>query len=271
MKSIFDHESHYSYLRERFKSQTSARGIKGRFADHVRIQPAFLSQVLAEKYPLSLEQADLANSFLEHSIEESEFFLMMVSRDRAGTVSLKKHFSKQLVQARKRHLEVIERLGRKSDISEETKAIYYSSWLYAAVHVATTVPNLRKLGALREYLNVGHEALLKIVQFLENHNLITRLGDEYIPTQNWIRLDRQSPHITKLHSNWRLKAVQSIESQKEDDLHFSGVYSLDATTAMAIREDFLETISRHVKKIEKAPEEDLFVIGVDFFGLRQTN
>lgn len=271
MKSIFEYEGHFSYLRDRLQSRPQARGIKGRFADHVRIQPAFLSQVLAEKYPLSLEQADLANSFLEHSIEESEFFLLMVSRDRAGTVSLKKHFTQQINLVLKRRLEVIERLGRKNEISEETRGIYYSSWLYAATHVATTVPELRKLSALRDYLGVNNDVLLKVLQFLENHNLVKRQGEQFFPTQEWIRLDRQSPHILKLHHNWRNKAIQNIETQKEEDLHFSGVYSLDEKTAASIREELLDSISRQVRKIERAPEEDLFVIGVDFFGLRQKN
>jgi DNA-binding HxlR family transcriptional regulator len=270
MESVFDSKNHYSYLREHLQSRPSARGIKGRFAEHVRVQPAFLSQVLAEKYPLSLEQADLANSFLEHSIEESEFFLLMVSRDRAGTVSLKKHFTKQIEQARKRRMEVIERLGRKTEISEDTKGVFFSSWIYAAAHVATTVPDLRKLTALREYLGVNNEVLLKTLQFLENHGLVVRKGDEYLPTQNWIRLDRQSPHVIKMHNNWRQKAMQNIEVQKDEDLHFSGVYSLDAKTALAIRDELLDGISRQVKKIEKAPEEGLYVLGVDFFNLRQS-
>ncbi|MGE5087138.1 MAG: DUF4423 domain-containing protein, partial [Bacillota bacterium] len=222
MRNIFDFEDHYSYLNERFSSSNLPRGTKGRFANYVRIQPAFLSQVLRQKYPLSLEQADLANSYFEHTAEESDFFLLLVSRDRANSASLRKHFTRQIQQAHKRRLEIVERLGRKNEISEEAKGTYYSSWIYAAAHVATTIPGLRKLGAIKEYLNVSHDVLLKVLQFLQDHNLITREGDEFLSTQNWIRLDRLSPHIIKLHTNWRQKAIQNFDLQNEHDLHYSG-------------------------------------------------
>lgn len=266
MESLFDFKDHYSYLKKRLNDLP--RGGKAKFSGFTRIQPAFLSQVLAKKYPLSLEQADLANSFLEHSVDESEFFILLVSRDRAGSESLKKHFTKQLDHIFKKRQEVVERLGRKIEISKETQGIYYSSWLYSAIHVATTIPHLRKVNQLRDYFKIGSDHLLKILQFLENHQLVTKQGDEFVPTQNWVRLDRSSPHITQLHSNWRHKAIQNFDHQKPRDLHYSGVFSMDEKTAKSVREVLLNTISKEVKKIEAAPEKELYVIGLDFFDLK---
>ena len=83
-----------------------------------------------------------------------------------------------------------------------------------------------------------------------------------------INLDSNSAYITKLHSNWRSKAIQSLDQEKESDLHFSGVYSLDHKTAAIIREALLDSISKQVKRIEEAPEKELFVMNVDFFNLK---
>jgi hypothetical protein len=270
LQNIFDFEDHYSYLIHRLNGKSQTRGTKQKFADCTRIQPAYLSQVLAMKYALSLEQADLANGFLQHTLSESEFFLLLVSRDRAGSESLRKHFTRQIDQILKLRLEVVERLGRKIEISSETQAIYYSSWMYAALHVATTIPSLRTLDAMKTYFDVPAEKILQILHFLETQNLIVKKEGEFHPTQNWIRLDRLSPHTLKLHSNWRQRAIQNLETQKSQDLHYSGVYSLDKKTAASVREILLETISRSVEKIEGAPEKELYSIGVDFFDLKRS-
>lgn len=164
-------------------------------------------------------------------------------------------------------MEITERLGKTTEISESTKGIYYSSWMYAAVHVALTIPHLRKINSLKEYLGITRSKILEVLHFLETHQLVIRQNDEFHPTQKWIRLDRKSPHVIKLHTNWKNKAILSLDEEKESDLHFSGIYSLDDKTAATIREALLDSISRQVKKIEQAPEKDLFVLNMDFFKL----
>lgn len=266
MESIFEYNDHSTYMKDRLRS-IGQRGVKQRFAEYIRVQPAFLSQVLAQKYPLSLEQADRANFFFEHSIDESDYFIALVSRDRASTESLKKYFSNQLNDLKKRRFEIIRRLGRKDEISENAKGVYYSSWIYGAAHIATTIPAARRLGQLQKLLNIEMDVLKNILQFLVDNNLIYQESGEYLPTQNWLRLDRSSPYIRQHHNNWRQKAIQNLEKQDDKDLHFSGVYSLDSKTAVSIREDILELIARQVKKIEKAPEKELYSLGIDFFSV----
>lgn len=267
MSELFSVPDHFAYLQTKFRRSGEARGIKGRFAQHVRIQPAFLSQVLARKYPLSLEQADLANSFFGHSLDESEYFILLVSRDRAGSTSLQKHFNQKLENLRGKRLDVVERLGKKAFVSGETQGIYYSSWMYGAVHVATTIPSLRKVGAIQDYLGIPREKILRILQFLETHGLLLRKGDEFFPTKTWLRLGRQSPHIDQFHTHWRQRAIQALTQTYDEDLHFSGVYSLDSKTATTIREALLECIEEQAKRIETAPEKDLFALNLDFYQL----
>lgn len=267
MESIFDHKSQYSYLSLRLNQRGPGqlKGIKTRFASQLRIQPAYLSQVLAQKYALSLEQADLANQFFDHSSEESEFFLLLVSHDRAGTASLRNHFETQIASVLKRRQLVVERLGRKMEISDEVKSIYYSSWLYSAMHIGCTIPRLRTRKAVAQELSISTEQAGKILDFLENNSLLKKQGGEYLTTESWVRLDKESPHINKHHANWRQKAIQSIDTQTNEDLHYSGVFSMDAATAAKIKDGFLEYIKSQLKNIETAKEENLFTIGLDFF------
>lgn len=268
MKSVFEVKNHFEYISEQLEARRNVRGIKTQFSEFLRIKPAFLSQVLSEKYSLSLEQADLANQFFDHSAEEADFFILMVSRDRAGSVSLKKHYDQQINQILKKRLLVIERLGRKGDLSEETKGTYYSSWLYAAIHILTTIPEYRTRKALAEKTRMSMEALDKALQFLMTHNLIHKEGDHYLPTHSWIRVDKESPHIVKHHSNWRLQAINNLEKQTDQDLHYSGVFSMDVKTALHFKDKFLELLKAESKKIEASKEEELFIINMDLFNLK---
>ena len=80
-----------------------------------------------------------------------------------------------------------------------------------------------------------------------------------------MRLTKDSPLIVKHHTNWRMQAIHNVEFQKKDDLHFSGIYSLDKETAEKIKSHMMEFIKQQIKMIETAPEKTLYVLGVDFF------
>ncbi len=267
MSQLFDYQTHFAYLNDRLGIKGAPRGSKTKFSAYLRIQPAFLSQVLAQKHSLSLEQADLANQFFDHSSEESDFFLLLVGNDRAATASLKKHFETQIGNILKKRMRVMERLGRKAEISHETKGVYYSSWLYSAAHIGCTISRLRTRKALAQELKVPTEVLGKVLDFLEENNLLRREESAYVPTESWVRLDKESPHIIKHHTNWRLKAIENLEIQTDKDLHYSGVFSIDKKTALRLKDQFLDFLKAQLKEFEAAKEEELFVIGVDFFQL----
>ncbi len=265
MRQIFECSTHFEYLTERFAKRAGTHGLKTRFSTALRIQPAFLSQVLARKYALSLEQADLANQFFDHSDEEAEFFLLLVSRDRAGTPSLLRHFDRQIQATLKKRMQVIERLGRRAEISEETKGIYFSSWIYSAVHVCCTVVRLRTRKAIAKELALPVATVGRVLEFLRENDLVRHENDAWVPTQNWVSISKESPHIVKHHMNWRQKAVQNLEVQTDEDLHYSGMFSIDAQTALRVKDRLLEYLKEQHAEFEKAKEEYLFVVGVDFF------
>lgn len=267
MEPIFDFQSQFLYLKERLSAENSSRGMKTQLAEALLIQPAFLSQVLSGKYSLSLEQADLANKFFDHATDESNFFLLLVSRDRASTSSLKKHFDHQLNLILKKRQRLIERLGRKAEMSAEVEGIYYSSWMYGAIHIACTIPEMGSRKLISEKLNLSIEVVGNVLDFLTENNFLQKSAEKYKPTDSWARLDKKSPHIIRHHANWRQKAIQNLENQTDDDLHYSGVFSMDQKTARKIQNAVLDFVKLQLKDIEAAKEEDLFVFGIDFFNL----
>ncbi len=268
-KNVFDFTQHASYLDFRLTDPALKRGAKSRFAEALRIQPAFLSQVLAEKYPLSLEQADLANQFFDHSRDEAEFFLMLVGRDRAGTDSLKKYFSGKIAQLLEQRVILADRLEPRREIDERTKGIYYSSWLYSAVHVGCSIPTLQTRRAIIEHFRISPELADSILDFLLEAGMLMKDGDRFLITQTWARVDGRSPHIRNHHTNWRMKSIDHLDELNVDELHYSGVFSADLETIEKIRIHFADFIAQQVKLIEPAPEKELFSITADVFRIRK--
>ena len=267
MKSIYDCKTQFEYLTSRLDPRHSSRGIKAKISAFLLVQPAFLSQVLAKKFSLSLEQADLANQFFEHGSEESNFFILLVSRDRAGTTNLKKYYTNQIEQIYKKRLLASERLGKRAEVSELSKNEYYSSWVYSAIHVAATVQSLTTKQEIAQSLALPFGLVSKVLDFLLDTHLLIKNGDQFQWTDAWFRLEKNSPHIIKHHTNWRQRAIYNLEFQTDHDLHYSGLFSMDQKTAHKIKDQLMEAIKENLKLVENSPEEEIFVLNADFFSL----
>lgn len=270
-KSVFDFENHEDYLGYRLDPRRNKRGVKAEFSAFLRIQPAYLSQVLAKKFALSLEQADLANRFFDHTTEEANFFILLVSKDRSATHSLKTYYDQQITAILKKRLLISERIGKRNEVTEEAKGRYYSSWLYAGVHVAATLDSIGSQLDIAKQLQVPSEIVSAIIDFLIENQLLLKKENKFEWANSWVRIDKNSPHIVKHHTNWRLKAIQNLELQTENDLHYSGIFSMSKKTANQIKSQLMDAVKENLKLIEDSAEQDVYVLNADFFSILNKN
>lgn len=84
--------------------------------------------------------------------EESEYFLLLVQRARAGTKELQKHLDRKIEKARAEREVLAKRVPSSAALSEEAKAIFYSNWQYSAVRIASSIPSLGNAEALARRL-----------------------------------------------------------------------------------------------------------------------
>ena len=267
-KSVFDFSHYRPYLRARLEVP-GARGGKGQIAEVMSVQATYVSQVLQDKAHLSLEQAQAANTFLDHTTQESHFFLLLVQYDRSGTKTLREYFKSQIDEVLKSRMVLTERLGKSQQLDEKDRSWYYSSWIPAAVHIATTIPPLRTVSALASALKLSPEKTLETLAHLESVGLVKKEGLEFHPGEQQIRLGNDSHHIIKHHTNWRLKAMQGLEQEKLNELHYSGVVSLSSSDILKIKDQLLETIKKNIDVIKDSKEEELYCITIDFFDLKK--
>jgi len=94
--NILKYDNYKSYLRDWIDSQEKkGRGQLKLMAEHLGVKASLLSAILNTERNITMEQAFELNSFLQHDEIQSEFFIILVSVDRAGTYKLKDYFLNQ--------------------------------------------------------------------------------------------------------------------------------------------------------------------------------
>lgn len=266
-EQVFQFTSYKAFLEAKVGPREERRGIKSQIAQVLGCQPTYISQVLHGKAHLSLEQADRLNSYLGHSKEESAFFLLLVQHERAGTVSLRRHFQDLIDEELKRRLIVTHRLGEQTKLSLADQSRYYSSWHYSALHIALTIPELGSPDALAQHFKLPMKKVNEVLRFLLNVGLAKEVGGRLLTGPAIIRLGNDSPNIQRHHANWRQQATESLDREDLGDLHYSGVISLSEKDALKIKDRLLDELKANLKIVRDSPEEKLFGFCVDFFDM----
>ncbi|MBC7420916.1 MAG: TIGR02147 family protein [Bdellovibrio sp.] len=269
-KNIFEFKHYKDYLRYKAEAEVGSWGMKAKLSEAMGCQAAFLSQVFKDKAELSLEQIYKACGFFELNEEEKAFLLLLHQKDRAGSADLKKHFQEQISAIQEKRMSLSQRLGATNQLDEKERAIYYSSWIYAAIHMAVTIPKFQTKETLRKIFKIKISKFNETIQFLIEAGLIIDEKGRFTAGQTQIRLGNNSNWILRHHTNWRMKAVENFENEELQDLHYSGVHTLSEQDAYQIKNMLLDEIKNKAAIIKSSSEEKIYVLNVDFFDLVKT-
>lgn len=265
-KTIFEFTDYKVYLIEKIHSLPSkGRGVKLKMAEFLNCQNTFVSQVLNREPHFSLEQGVRLNQFFDHSEDEGKYFLNLLHFSRASSVDLKQFYKKELNEIILKNSDIKKRTNIKGGLKEKDQEVYYSSWLYSAVHILVTIADFRTPQSIAKKLNLTKNKTLEICNFLSATGLLVKEGNNYTTGLARIHLSKDSLHIQKHHTNWRIRAINSIEQSLEGDLHFSNVVSMGEKDVVKVRELFIKAIAEARLIIKDSPEEKLQSICVDFF------
>jgi uncharacterized protein (TIGR02147 family) len=268
---LFDYRTCHGYLMAVLGGRSMRRGVKAALATAAGCQATYLSQVLKGKAQLSLEQTERVSRYLRHDKSEAHFFMLLVLKARAGTKELENFFSQQIEDLILQRLDVVKRLGANNNLTDEQKAVYYSSWHYLAIHIALTIPELRTREALALHFHLSFEQVDRVLEFLQRIGLVEQNKHIYTTTVPVIRLGKDSPHIVQHHNHWRQQAIESLERTNPHDLHYSAVVTLSKEDVIKIKDKLLEEIKTNVQTIRESPGEEVYVYNIDFFGLKKSS
>jgi uncharacterized protein (TIGR02147 family) len=160
-----------------------------------------------------------------------------------------------------------DRLGVKESVSPEDQAKFFSSWLYAAVHVLVSLPHCQTKEAIAEYLGISLKRAGEILEFLMSLGLVEQKPNgRYMMGVASVHLGQDSPMISKLHTNWRMKAIQSLERESpEDDIHYSSVVTISSADQELIKSKVVKFIAEIKAIVKPSKEEGIHSFCLDFF------
>jgi uncharacterized protein (TIGR02147 family) len=239
--------------------------MKSKLAAVLGIHGAFLSQVLKDQKELSLEQIERLARFLRLSESETEYLILLHQENRAATLELKSFLQKRMDKIRVAQTDVSQRRRDSKTLSETDQRVYYSHWLYAAIHVALSLPQLRAVDALARHFRISEPRIQEILGFLVEIGLAEKKQDEYYLTERHVVLSKNSPMITQHHTNIKYKALESVIEKNPDDLHYSSYYTFSAEDYPVIRDIWYRAIEEMQQKVGPSASENLYVLSLDLF------
>lgn len=130
-----------------------------------------------------------------------------------------------------------------------------------------TIPRFQSKEAIATYLKMSPKLVTEVLDFLILVGLAIKSGGKFLTGSAKIHLEKDSPLISKHHTNWRMVAIRSFENEESDNLHFSSVFTLTEKDADQIRSILLGAIEKSVAVVTEAKEEITMSMTMDFFKL----
>lgn len=267
MKDLFQAENYRDYLRNEFSGTGVGRGRRAILARHLGCQTSFLSQILTDRAHLSLEHAIRTSEFLGHTPLERKYFMLLVQSDRSGTKNLQSFFDDELNSIKKKRSEVKERIGVRTVLSAEDQMTYYSAWYYSAIHVLSAFPEFKSVEAMSDRLKLEMPTVKKAVRFLESRGFIKKSDTGYNIGATRIHLAQGSPMLARHHANWRMRAIEKVDHEKAQDLHYSAVLGISKKDVKIFKESLLELLQKFESVIEKSEVEEPVGLLLDLFSI----
>ncbi len=263
---LFDTHDYKAYLIAWIASlPRNGRGQALQMARHLRVNSVLISQILRGSRDLTLEQAYDLSEYIGHNELETKYFVLQVQLARAGTHRLKAHFKTQLDEIKTRDMDLQNRVNADKKLTPAAASEFYSSWLYSAMRLATSVPELNSLEALSRHFQIPRSKLKPVLDFLIEHSLCVEDGNKIKMGPRTTHLGSNSSMILRHHSNWRMKALSRGVGADEEELFYTSPVSLAASDIPKIRKMILEWIDSFSTVVKDSDSEALACLNIDWF------
>lgn len=264
--TVFDFNNYKDFVIKRIESMPKrGHGQFRKMAIFLSINSVNVTQIFRGARDLTTEQACMLCEFFGLSDLEGQFFVSLVEYERASHHKLKQMIRRRLDEILEKSLDLKQRLRSQGELTEETKAIFYSAWYYSAIRLACSVPELRSVDTLAKYFNLPLSTVNRTIEFLINTGLCKEIDGRLAIGPSATHLEASSPLITRHHTNWRMKAVEKMERLGAEELCLSMPCSLSEKSIKHIRKELVECIEKITQHIDASPEEKLACLNIDWF------
>jgi uncharacterized protein (TIGR02147 family) len=266
MVSVFNYSGYRLYLKDWLK-EAKAKRISNltQLATIAQVHPTFLSQVLSNLKELSLEQAANLSAHFEHTPLERDYFFTLIQWERAGSQPLKQYWAAKKSELEQQKNRLGQRFDGHKELSQEERAIFYSSWLYSAIRVSCDIQGGLTLEDVAARFRLPREKAEEYLTFLAHTGLIVERNGRYQMGEKHVHVPNESPLVVRHHTNWRLQALQSMERRERDELFFTAPMSISVKDFEKIREKLNVFIKETIGIAKDSEAENLVCLAIDFY------
>lgn len=264
---IYEYLDYKKYIADHVSELGEPWGYWGKLAKAISCQPAYLSRCLKDKTHLTTDQILALSRYWSLSSSETEYLVCLLEIAKAGVEENKIYFQKKIDYLRKENENLKKLVKRDSLELIQDQALYYSSWMWMALHFASSIEKYQNTISLSQKFNIPESQVIFILEKLKSLKLVIKKGDHWIFNSGEFHLEKSSPLISTHHQNWRNKAVADSQNPQSDGIHYSAVYTLSEKDFLKIKNEVLKWIELSNSIVVNSKEEEITCLNLDFFRL----
>lgn len=237
-----------------------------KLAQAMGIQKSYLSQVLAGRAEINLDQAYLFCQQLELNEEQSQYFNLLVEHSRTGLAERKQVLLSKIKSIQEQKLATEQHLKvTPSHASEGDMTDYYLDAYNQLVHVCLSRAAFRKDPMkLAEGLGLHKDRLGEILAELQRLDMIRLEKTGFTVQRKNLHLPKESKVFKAWRAQLRAMALQkSLQSPAEDSYNFSVIVSCTEKVRRQLHEGFLEFLSRAQKLVNESEADHVYQMNFD--------
>ena len=264
---LYNYKNYKDYVTDWVRSQVnSGRGKYLEISKYLNIHTPLTSQIFKGERELNQDQAFLLCEYFGFNELETEYFLLLVSKNKAGNYKLVKYFEDKINKIQNELSEMKNRIKKSVTLGEEQKALFYSNWYYSAIRLSASLDNINSKEDIANFLHIPLKKVSPIVDFLLSVSLIKEEDGKLDVGPTVTHLSSNSPLISNHHGNWRVKAMEKHSELKEDEFCFSAPLTINHNDTDKVKEILKESIEKISEIVQASEEVDtLYCVNLDWF------
>lgn len=264
MISVFEFENYRVFLNSWIEKQ-NIKGCKSQMAKAAGVSSTLISLILKGDKHLSSEQSLDLCEFMGFNDKECDYFMLLVELGRSGSHKLTQRLKGKIKAAQKESQQISKRVKKDLELSEESKALYYSSWVYTGIRNLAALEKFNDAGAIAQRLNLPTGTVIRCLDFLVDEGLCLYKNEKLTYGAAYTHINNDSPFVNKHHQNWRFKSIQQMDQKLDSDLFYTCPMSLSLEATQQVRELLLKVIQEALKVVGPSPSEEVRCLNIDWF------
>ena len=194
--------------------------------------------------------------------------MLLLNHSKAGTPALREFYQLQ-VKAKSSEISLIKnRIKHKTELPGEIAKIYYSNWMYSAVHIRSAVGDKNTREGLARFFDKPFALVNEIIDFLVQHGFLTEKDGVLKIGLTRVHLPADSALVFQHHINHRLNAISYFQECKSKGLHYSSVYTMSRSDFENLKKMYLDTLARSEQVLKESPDEIFVNVCFDLFEIK---